>query len=145
MVEEREFHEAPTAGWRAQDWTTVAELTRDPAGLGAHLGLAPEGSTRGTDKDAVVNVIQDVLGRPVSPSDNLYAMGVDSLQLVRIVARVRSRLGVDVPIAQLFHRADVADLVALVAQGTPQPEEDPAFLAQLGTLYDEEEEEDPPA
>jgi hypothetical protein len=36
----------------------------------------------------------------------------------------------------------VADLLALVARGERQPEEDPEFLAQVRSLYDEE---DPPA
>jgi acyl carrier protein len=87
-------------------------------------------------------VIGEVLGRPVSRDDNLYALGADSLRLVRIVARLRSRLGVEVPIAELLHRADVADLLALVARGAHSPEEDPAFLAQLRSLYEDVE---PPA
>jgi FkbH-like protein len=123
----------------APDWTAIAELTRDPWALGAQLGVADEKADEAGGEEGVLAVVEEVLGRPVSRDDNLYALGADSLRLVRIVARVRSRLGVDVPIADLLHRADVADLIALVARGAPPPEEDPAFLAQLRSLYDEEE------
>jgi hypothetical protein len=58
---------------------------------------------------------------------------------VRILARLRSKLGVEVPIAELLYRGDVEDLIALTERGARQPEDDPAFLAQLGSLYDEEE------
>jgi acyl carrier protein len=130
----------PSTGWRAPDWTAVAEWTRNPAALGAALGLAPEGGAGG--EESVLAVVAEVLGRPASRDDNLYALGADSLRLVRIVARLRSRLDVEVPIADLLHRGDVADLIALVAQGARPAEEDPAYLAQLRSLYDEEE---PPA
>jgi FkbH-like protein len=126
----------------APDWTEVAELTRDPAALGVRLGVVAEKAEGEAGEDGVLAIVEEVLGRPASRSDNLYALGADSLRLVRIVARLRSRLGVDVPIAALLHRADVADLLALVARGERQPEEDPEFLAQVRSLYDEE---DPPA
>jgi FkbH-like protein len=122
--------------WRAPDWNAVAGLTRDPAALGVLLGLAPESKAGG---DSVLAVVGEVLGRPVSRSDNLYALGADSLRMVRILARLRSKLGVEVPIADLLYRGDVEDLIALAERGARQPEDDPAFLAQLGSLYDEEE------
>jgi acyl carrier protein len=140
LLEVAAREEPPSSGWRAPDWTAAAGLTRDPAALGALLGLAPEGGDGA--EESVLAVVGEVLGRPASRGDNLYALGADSLRLVRIVARLRSRLGVDVPLADLLHRADVADLIALVARGARPPEEDPGYLAQLRSLYDEEE---PPA
>jgi FkbH-like protein len=128
--------EERVSDWRAPDWNAVAELTRDPAALGVLLGLAPESKAGG---ESVLAVVAEVLGRPVSRSDNLYALGADSLRMVRILARLRSKLGVEVPIAELLYRGDVEDLIALAERGARQPEDDPAFLAQLGSLYDEEE------
>jgi FkbH-like protein len=136
---ERPMAEERTACGPAPDWTAIAELTRDPAALGAQLGVVAERADEKGGEESVLAIVEDVLGRPVSRDDNLYALGADSLRLVRIVARLRSRLGVDVPIADLLHRADVADLIALVARSERQPEEDPEFLAQLRSLYDEEE------
>jgi aryl carrier-like protein len=87
----------------APDWTEVAELTRDPAALGARLGVVAEKAEGEVGEEGVLALVEEVLGRPASRSDNLYALGADSLRLVRIVARLRSRLGVDVPIAALLH------------------------------------------
>ena len=60
-------------------------------------------------------MVSEVLGRPVLVEDNLYALGADSLRMVRIVARLRSEMGIEVPIAELLYRGDVADLIALAS------------------------------
>jgi FkbH-like protein len=121
---------------RAIDWNAVAELTRDPSKLAAELGLAVDHEAGG---DGVLAVAGEVLGCRVSRGDNLYALGADSLRMVRIVARLRSRLGIEVPIAELLYRGDVADLISLASRGVREPEDDVAFLSQLDSLYDKDE------
>lgn len=122
----------------AIDWNAVAALTLNPSALAAELGLTLEGPAGG---DGVLAVASEVLGCPVAPGDNLYALGADSLRLVRIVARLRSKLGIEVPIAELLYRGDVSDLLALASRGAREPEEDPSFLSQLDSLYDDDQDE----
>ena len=85
----------------------------------------------------VLALISEVLGRPVAREDNLYALGADSLRLVRLVTRLKSRLGLDLPIGEIVKRADVADILRLAAEQRPSPEDD-GFLAQIRDLYENE-------
>jgi aryl carrier-like protein len=85
----------------------------------------------------VLAVIGEVLGRPVSRDDNLYALGANSLRLVRLVTRFKSRLGLDLPIGEVVKRADVADILRLAAEQRPSAEDD-GFLAQIRDLYENE-------
>jgi non-ribosomal peptide synthetase component E (peptide arylation enzyme)/aryl carrier-like protein len=86
---------------------------------------------------AVLALIGELLGRPVSRDDNLYALGADSLRLVRLLARFKSRLGLQLPIGEVVKRADVADILRLSAQQRPAVEDD-SFLAQIRELYEDE-------
>jgi len=65
---------------------------------------------------AVLALMSELLGHPVSRADNLYALGANSLRLVRLVARLKSRLGLDLPIGEVSKRGDVVDVLSLVAQ-----------------------------
>jgi amino acid adenylation domain-containing protein len=85
----------------------------------------------------VLALIGEVLGRPVSRDDNLYALGADSLRLLRLVTRFKSRLGLDLPICEVVKRADVADILRLAAEQRPSAEDD-GFLAQIRDLYENE-------
>ncbi len=69
----------------------------------------------GTD-DAVLAVMGELLSQPVSRHDNLYALGADSLALVRLVARLKSRMGLDLSIGEVMQRGDVADVLQLVSR-----------------------------
>ena len=85
----------------------------------------------------VLALIGEVLGRSVSRDDNLYALGANSLRLVRLVARFKSRLGLDLPIGEVVKRAVVADILRLAAEQRPSAEDD-CFLAQIRDLYENE-------
>jgi amino acid adenylation domain-containing protein len=65
---------------------------------------------------AVLALIGELLGQQVTHRDNLYALGADSVRLVRLVARLKSRLGFDLPIGEVTRRGDVADILRLTAR-----------------------------
>jgi amino acid adenylation domain-containing protein len=98
---------------------------------------APPRTGEHPDDAPVLALISELLSQPVSCHDNLYALGIDSLGLVRLVARLKSRLGLDLPISEVLKRADVGDILRL-AQRKPQLTEDETFLAQIRDLYEDE-------
>jgi amino acid adenylation domain-containing protein len=65
---------------------------------------------------ALLALIGELLGQKVSRQDNLYALGADSIRLVRLVARLKSRLGIDLPIGEVTKRGDIADVLRLAAE-----------------------------
>jgi acyl carrier protein len=91
------------------------------------------------DERGILTVIADLAGRPVSRSDNLYALGCDSLKIVRILARLRSQLALELPIGEVLYRADVADLLERCKVAKTQPAlADEGFFNQVRSLYDDE-------
>ncbi|GAA3287785.1 acyl carrier protein [Dactylosporangium vinaceum] len=75
-----------------------------------------------TTAQAVYAIVDEVLrgvdgARPVRPEDDLYDLGFDSLLIARTAARVRERLGVDLPLAEYFNAGTVAELAAAVESG----------------------------
>jgi acyl carrier protein len=67
-----------------------------------------------TTVQSVYAIVDEVLERPVRPDDDLYDLGFDSLLISRTAARVRERLGVDLPLAAYFNAGTVAELAAAV-------------------------------
>ncbi|MFY0567871.1 non-ribosomal peptide synthase/polyketide synthase [Archangium lansingense] len=68
----------------------------------------------------LVQVWEDVLGvRPVGVTDSFFELGGQSLLAVRLVARLRERLGRTVPLAALFEGPTVEALAARLRAGTP--------------------------
>ncbi|GAA4443903.1 hypothetical protein GCM10023170_020810 [Phytohabitans houttuyneae] len=66
---------------------------------------------------AVLEIVRQVLDDPrVGPDDDLFDAGFDSLTVVRTAARVRERLGVDLPLGTYFDAATVSDLAAAVEE-----------------------------
>jgi FkbH-like protein len=135
--------EAPEAvSGSSPDWTALAKLTSDSAALAASLGLSPNvagDSSITADERGILSVIAEVVGRPVSSRDNLYALGCNSLKIVRVLARLKNRLGIEISIGAVLYRADVADLLELARseQAQPAPAED-GFFDQVQSLYDDE-------
>ncbi len=135
-------------GARAPDWNAVSALTRSPAALAEALGVeADHPAARVTPGDeGILEVIGEVMGRKVRPDDNLYALGADSLRLMRILARLSSQLGLELPPGEILYRADVARLLELAHRGRgaeADSGDDEAFLAaHLGALRDDPEEDE---
>jgi acyl carrier protein len=67
-----------------------------------------------TTAQSVYDIVDEVLERPVGPEEDLYDLGFDSLLIARTAARVRERLGVDLPLAAYFNAGTVAELAAAV-------------------------------
>jgi hypothetical protein len=85
----------------------------------------PAGS-RAADRSAVVEVLleilRDVLGSDaVRPGDDLFDLGVNSLVIAKTATRVRTRLGVDPPLAAYFDAGTVAELAEAVCAAPPLP------------------------
>ena len=61
-------------------------------------------------------VVEPVLGMPVGRDDDLFSLGVTSLQLMRVLLQVKERTGVEVALARFFATPTVAVLAELVKE-----------------------------
>ncbi|MFI9804233.1 phosphopantetheine-binding protein [Streptomyces sp. NPDC052301] len=64
---------------------------------------------------AVLSTTAEFLQLPeVRPDDNMLELGVDSLVATRIVAALRTRFGVDIPLIDVFENPVVSDFAESV-------------------------------
>ena len=108
--------------------------------LDRHALPAPERSngtrhvSRTPEEAALCEVFAEVLGREhVSPEDNFFDLGGHSLAAMRLVARVRSVLGKDLRLAEVFNTPTVAELAERLVEADKlhpalKPQQRPAHL-----------------
>jgi acyl carrier protein len=105
----------------------------DRAALPASAGAAErtEGAApRTATEEALAEVWAEVLRvERVYADDDFYALGGQSLLAAQVAARVRDRLGVELPLRCVFEAPVLADLAAAV-----DAERDAAFLRMLAEL-----------
>lgn len=91
------------------------------------------GELVGPWQTSLADIWRDVLNVwPIAPGADLFRLGAQSLQLVRIQARIRHQFGCEVALAQLFANPMLSDMAALVEQACSTPEVDE--LAEIEKL-----------
>jgi acyl carrier protein len=74
-----------------------------------------------TNPDAVVlSLVRELAGtQAVTPEDDLFELGFDSLKIVVLAARVQEELEVELPLEVYFDAETIADLVAAMRTARP--------------------------
>jgi acyl-CoA synthetase (AMP-forming)/AMP-acid ligase II/acyl carrier protein len=129
----------------------VPELPKGPTGklqrLGMHGQLAhllkPEyAAPRTATEELLAGIWSDVLGvERIGVHDNFFFLGGTSLDAVRLLARLRAALGVDLTAESVFRRPTVGGFAALLDEQAARAAEDPAaarLLAELEAMSEEE-------
>jgi thioesterase domain-containing protein/acyl carrier protein len=91
-------------------------VTFQPTEATAHPHVPP--------RDAVelrlARLWEEVLGRPVSATDDFFALGGHSLLLLRLSARVQAEFGRELPLASFFRHPTLERLAAVLRQDGPE-------------------------
>jgi acyl carrier protein len=69
---------------------------------------------------ALQRIWQTVLGVPVGPADNFFDLQGDSYKAVRVLTYLRSELGCQISLFELFDRPTIGELAPLVTQALAQ-------------------------
>ncbi|PTA46536.1 non-ribosomal peptide synthetase [Micromonospora sp. RP3T] len=89
-------------------------------------------------------IFAEVLGLgAVAPTDDFFALGGNSLQATQLISRLRSRLGIDIPLQALFENPTPAGLAEIVARAAARRQaadavrrEEAATRGEEGDLLD---------
>ena len=81
------------------------------------LPLTPDGRPDTDTEQWLATTWQELLGLPrVAADDNFFDLGGNSLHATQVVARVRDRLGLDLPVRDLFTHQTLDALAARIAE-----------------------------
>ena len=78
---------------------------------------------------ALQHIWQSVLGTPVEPADNFFDLDGDSFEAVRILVRIRSELGCEVSLLDIFDRPSVEELAPIVTESLKRARDASAISA----------------
>jgi amino acid adenylation domain-containing protein len=94
------------------------DAARAVAALGADGDSVGEGQPASASEVALAEIWRDLLGlAAVGPGDSFFALGGTSLLTLRLVNRIRSQLGVELPFGQVFEAPTLRQLASRVADG----------------------------
>ncbi|GIJ70427.1 non-ribosomal peptide synthetase [Virgisporangium ochraceum] len=102
----------------------------DEAALPPAADAASAEPPRGPAETAIAEIWADALGVYPGRHDNFFALGGHSLLMAGLLAEVRRRLGVTLPLRSMFETDDLADLAALVTGG-PVEHAEPDLRAEV--------------
>ncbi|MFE2293873.1 amino acid adenylation domain-containing protein [Streptomyces sp. NPDC059452] len=139
----------PEADERTAHARTAGSRTADPQTAGARKAEAESAEATTAALRPLAAHWQAVLGRPVGPDTDFFAVGGDSLAAMAVLARIERDEGVSLTVADLFRAPTVrafADRVAAATAGVPAPaalpHEDTAWLrltpGQEGIWFEQE-------
>ncbi|HSU82742.1 MAG TPA: amino acid adenylation domain-containing protein, partial [Thermoanaerobaculia bacterium] len=97
------------------DRRALAALPLATDGMAPRSGRAP----RGPVEEALVEIWQDVLGRPVGVEDSFFDLGGHSLLATRLVAHIQKTFGAGLELRHLFEEPTVEQLAARILQAGP--------------------------
>ena len=103
-------------------------------------GAAPSTAT----EEALLAIWQEVIGlADIGVDEDFFALGGHSLMATQVIARVRSGMGVHLPLHTLFTAPTVAALAAVVDEhrAAEEPESDAEMAAMLAAIEGLSEEE----
>jgi amino acid adenylation domain-containing protein len=108
------------------DIVELALIPRTPNGKLDRKALPAPGPARARDdveqveprtpsEELVARVLREVLGRAsISVHDNFFDLGGHSLMAARVMAKLRTETGLDLPLRNLFERPTVAELAGAI-------------------------------